>query len=105
MAASSSIIRIEPVAGSTWCMCRRANSADTAASDIDCLSHHGKFEGKCRALAWTAVYLNLACMLLDDSVAHGKAEPGATTLSFARFCFGRKEWIVDSIQVFWRDAR
>src|SRR5689334_10579717 len=105
MAASSSTIRIEPVAGSTWCMCRRANTADTAASDIDCLSHHGKFEGKCSALAWTTVYLNLAGVLLDDSVAHGEAKSGTTALSFAGFYFCGEEWIVDTIQVLWRDAR
>src|SRR5437868_180809 len=104
MAASSSTIRIEPVAGSTWCMCRRTNTADIAASDIDCLSHHGKFKGKCRALVRTAAYLDLAGVLLDNSIAHGETESGAATLSFAGFYFCREEWIVDAIQVLWRNT-
>src|SRR4051812_26689231 len=97
------MIKIDPVAGSSWCMWRRANTADTAASDIDCLPHHGKFKGKRGALTVTAVHLNLASMFLDDSVGDGYPEAGAPPLTLAGFCLGSKERIVNAVEMFGSD--
>src|SRR5438270_3819761 len=105
IAASSSMIKIDPVAGSIWCIWRRANTAETAASDIDCLPHHGKFKGKRSALTLAAVHLNLSSMFLDDSVGDGEPESGASSLTFAWFCLSSKKRIVNAIEVLGGDSR
>ncbi len=47
-----------------------------------------------------AFHTNLPGMLLNNSVSHGEAQPGAFALALARCCFRRKEWIVDALNVF-----
>src|SRR6185312_9708261 len=60
--------------------------------------------GEGRALALAAADLNFAGMFLNDSVGHGKTEPGSSPLPFTGFCLGGEEWIVDAVQMLGRNA-
>src|SRR5438045_1874672 len=100
MAASSSIIKTEPVVvASTWW---RLN---TATSDIDGLSNQGEFKIKRSALARIALYPYLSSVLLNDSVSYGKSKPRASRLAFSRRGLGGEERIVNLADMFRSNAR
>src|SRR5258708_20039484 len=97
MAASSSIIRTEPVV--TTSTGRRLN---TAASDIDCLPDHGEFEMKGRTLAGMAFHPDLPSVFLNDSIGHREPQPCAF---LRRRGLGGKKRIVDPADLFSTDPR
>src|SRR6266446_1553392 len=82
----------------------------TAVSDIfslgrDCLPAQWKIEGEGCARPRMALHTNLAGVFLDDAVGHGKAQAGAAGLALARRGLGRKERIVDALDVLGGKAR
>src|SRR5581483_475783 len=76
----------------------------TAASDIDSLPQHWEIEVKGGALLGRAFDVNLAGVLLNDSVGHRKAQAGAA-LPILRRSFRGEERIVNAMNVFLRDSR
>src|SRR3954463_6976206 len=59
---------------------------------------------ECSADAEFALNVDLAGVLLHDSVAHGKAEAGAFMRSILRLCFCSEEGIVDAVEMLSLDA-
>src|SRR3954469_19033699 len=111
MAASSSMMRIEPGPAETS-VGRRVS---TAAFDIrfSCyktflnahgLADHGEFQMERGACAGRALHVDLASVFLDDAVAHGEAESGAAAFAYAACILRGKEWLVDAAQIFRLDA-
>src|SRR6266850_871833 len=113
MAASSSMIKIEPGAAVSALNGRRVR---TAASPIktSCLDayvhrgsnsavHHRKLEVKCSAISGRTLHPDFARVLLNDSVGYGESESGAATI-FPGARLRREEGIVNSSNVFLRDA-
>jgi hypothetical protein len=54
--------------------------------------------------AESALDVDFAGVLLNDAVAHGKAEAGAAALAGFGRGFGSKEWIVNALEVLGGDA-
>src|SRR5271165_3902197 len=101
MAASSSMIRIRcPVS-----RCGGGGAAETAsvASDMRRFPQHGKFKIKGGPGAHMAFHVNFSGVLLDDAVGDGEPQTGATPFSLFWCGLGRKEWVVNALQMFWRN--
>src|SRR5271168_85487 len=107
ISASSSMMRTTPanVPGIPFTSVREI----TAASDIfglggDSLPAQGEIEGEGGPFPGMAFDANLAGMFLDDAVGHGKTEPSAASLAFARRSLGGKERIVNALNMLGSNA-
>ena len=56
------------------------------------------------ACSYGAFNLDLACVLLDDSVGDGESQPGAAPVARLRHGFGGEERIVDAFHVLWSNS-
>src|SRR5580692_12479564 len=97
------MINTEPAAGTDLSpeLCRTI----TAASDIDSLPGQREIEVKGSAFAMPALHPNLPRVLLNNPVSYGQAQPGAARLAFPRSGLGRKERIVNSVDMLLCNAR
>ena len=75
-------------------------------SGSDCGTGAGGWELQLEGCAYAelALDVNLAGVLLHDSVADGKPEAGALVRAVLRLGLRRKEGIVDAVQMFLFDA-
>src|SRR3984885_11956885 len=64
----------------------------------------GELQLEGSAYAGFALHMNLACVLLHNPVAHRQPESCALMLALLRFGLGRKERIVDAVEMFLFDA-
>src|SRR5215470_15015374 len=76
----------------------------TAASDIDRLSQEWEVQIKSCPFVRSALDTNLAGMLLNNSIRDRQTEAGASLLAFLRRSFGRKERIVNALDMLLRDT-
>src|SRR5436305_14887337 len=77
----------------------------TARSDIDSLPHQREIQIKRSAAARMALHPNLTRVFLNDAVGDRQAETGAfAALAFSRRCLGRKERVVNALDVLLGDA-
>src|SRR5215469_3616897 len=101
MAASSSMMSTVPMENDSS---RPAAYRLIIASGIDDLSDHGEFHGEGCAVAGRAVDVDLAGMLLNDAVGHGKTQTGATAVSALGLALRGEERIIDAVDVLLRNA-
>src|SRR3981081_4648464 len=96
------MINTEPADGSDTSpgLCRTI----TAASDIDSLPGQREIAVEGSAFAGAALHPNLPSLLLHAPVGHGQSESCTSRLAFARRCLGRKEWIVNPVNVLLRNT-
>src|SRR5579864_4602632 len=76
----------------------------TAASDIDSLPQQRKIKIERRAFMRSAFYTNLASVLLDNSIGHRQAQPGAAPLAILGGSLGGEERIVNSLNMLLSNA-
>src|SRR6202035_5715207 len=96
------MINTEPADGSDTSpgLCRTI----TAASDSDSLPGQREIEVEGSAFPMAAFHSNLSRMLLNNAVGHGQTESCTSRLAFARRRLGRKEWIVNPVNVLLRNT-
>src|SRR5260370_16202047 len=70
------------------------------SSDCGAGSGGWELQLECSAYADFALNVDLAGMLLHDSVADGKAEAGALMSSILRLGLCCEEWVVDAVEMF-----
>src|SRR5437588_9461016 len=102
MAASSSMMRMEPSEppGRLSPASRLGTSCSLTALCIHCLPcrsrQHREIEMELRSRAGLAFNADLAGVLLDDAVGHGKSQAGAATLPRTVRSLGSEERVVDA---------
>src|ERR1035441_8206588 len=78
--------------------------SDAVNSDMDCLPNQREIERERRAFALAALYPNVTRVFLDDALRHRKPKPRASILALRGCCLRREKWIVNSLDMFLRNA-